>query len=562
MLSIYQEFKKIAHKHPRRPAVFWKKDRHWYGYNYKKFHRLVDNLAVSLEEMGCKAGDRAAIMSENRPKWLMCDLALNKIQAVSVPIHVTSNKPLIEFILNDSGSGFLFVSKNYWPKIKGLEMINKIKIIFLDAREAGLPEDAVFMDDIIRRKKSPIRDGADYQEQQQDVSQNAATIIYTSGTTGQPKGVVLTNANFIANVRAVGKRNPISHKDIFLSFLPLSHVLERTAGSYVPILNGAAIAYAESIKTLSRNLKEIKPTVLVCVPKIFENIHEKIFAAMQNKSVLIKKLFFYSLKKKKNSISALAAEKIMYSKLRKVFGGRLRLAVSGGASINMRIVRFFRHIGVNIIEGYGLTETSPIIAVNTVNVYKFGTVGQIVPGVEVRIAPDKEIEVRGPNVARGYWNLPILNQETFRDGWFKTGDLGFLDQEGFLTIIGRKKEMIVTSNGKNISPEKVESVINLSPYIYQSLVVGHKQQCLAALLVPDRGMIQDKFGDKVPDLRPLLQEEIEKINQELMPHEAIRKFTILEDPFDVEADELTPTLKIKRSVIESRNEKIIKGLFN
>lgn len=562
MGKIYQKFNKIASENKKKTAVKWKQKNKWQQCNYGKFLRLVDNVAGGLKFLGIKTGDRVAILSENRWEWLASDLAINKINAISVPVHATSNQDTIDYILRDSESSFLFVSRDLFEKHKcflmGLDILDNI--IIFNREENNLPEDVLLFSDLFQTKnKDLVKDDSSEDE---DL---ICSIIYTSGTTGDPKGVMLTNNNFLSNVLSVKERIDILATDTFLSFLPLSHVLERTAGNYVPIFSGSTIAYAESMKKLTDNIKEVRPTIMICVPKIFEKVYEKIFAGIKEKGTLFKKLFFWSLKSEKGTLRKKIADKVIFSKLkRKVFRDKLRFAVSGGASINENILRFFNNIGVNIVEGYGLTETSPIVACNSIEKSKIGSVGFVVEGVQVKIAEDKEILVKGPNVMKGYWNKEEETREVLsEDGWFRTGDLGFLDGDDFLTIIGRKKDIIVTSNGKNVSPEKLEGIINLSPVIDQSLVVGHRKEFLVALIVVSEEVIQERYNSLEKDLvKDIIEDEIKKINTKFEKHEQIKKFKIMEKPFTVEAGELTPTLKIRRKIIEQKYSDIISKLYS
>ncbi|MFA6171612.1 MAG: AMP-dependent synthetase/ligase [Patescibacteria group bacterium] len=562
MRTIYLQFREIAGKFKRRPVVHWalsgksEKKRHWRTLNYLSFLNRVDRLSEGLRQLGVKPGDRVALMCENGPDWLASDLALNRLGAVSVPIHTTSNKPLIEYILKDSGSGFLIASntciKKNFEAIK--EAAEKLKVIVV-SREEGwreeLGKEFAYFDDLLK------------DEAQGEIArEELASIIYTSGTTGEPKGVMLTNENLLSNIEAALEKIKIFSSDVFLSILPVSHVLERMAGNYVPVLTGASIAYAPSIKELAGSLAESKPTVIIGVPKIFENSYEKIVSEIEKKNKFIKKFFYRSLKRDQPNWVKIIADKLMYSKIRKKFGGRLRFSISGGAAINERIIKFFGRIGIKIIEGYGLTETSPIIAMNTVNDIRVGTVGRPASGVEVKIAPDKEILVKGKNVMKGYWNKKELTDEVLSaEGWFRTGDLGFLDRDNFLTIIGRKKEILVTSNGKNISPEKVEAIINLSPIISQSLVIGHKKPYLACLVVADKKQLCEKYGEGC-DVKAVMEKEIDHINHQLMSHERIRKIEMIEKPFTIEEEELTPTLKVRRSIIEHKYHRLIERIYS
>ncbi|MFA6394239.1 MAG: AMP-dependent synthetase/ligase [Patescibacteria group bacterium] len=576
MRTIYLQFREAAEKYNRRPIARWKRKKRWHSLSYQKFLKKVDLLSGGFRKEGIKEGDRVAIMSENCPEWLMTDLALNKIGAVSVPIHITSNRPFIEYIVKDSMSGFFIVSEKVLKKheetIKEIARNFKVAVIRRDAPFFSRSADEADMD-VNAASAIGLREelGKEYLDFDNLLSREysdepaadgkLASLIYTSGTTGDPKGVMLTNENFLTNAFGAMEKIKVFPRDVFLSFLPLSHVLERLAGSYVPILSGAEVAYAPDIKELARSFSEVKPTIFTGVPKIFENSYEKIRAKLEKSNPLIKKFFYYSLNKKSPAFARALADKFLYAKIRKSFGGRLRFAISGGAAINERIIKFFRKIGVKIVEGYGLTETSPIVAMNTLLESRIGSVGRPLPGVEIKIAPDKEILVKGKSVMSGYWNKEEMTGTHFtEDGWFKTGDLGFLDRENFLTIIGRKKEMIVTTNGKNISPEKVEAIINLNPLVSQCLVTGHKKPYLACLIVPEYDRIKEKYGADC-DLEKCLADEMEEINNHLMSHERIKKIAVIGSSFTVEAGELTPTLKVRRSVIEHKYRREIERLY-
>ncbi|KKR21153.1 MAG: Long-chain fatty-acid-CoA ligase [Parcubacteria group bacterium GW2011_GWE2_39_37] len=562
MESIYIKFKEVAVKHQSRPIVYWRKNRHWHHIHYKDLLLLVDYLAENLSAQGIKQGDRVSILSENRPEWLISDLAINKLGAVSVPIHTTANQPLIEYILNDSASGFLFVSEACLIKYESFLVLLKERKP--DLKIALFDDSYVLKTDWQKNYPSIILYSSLIKKTSVDdpVVNELASIVYTSGTTGEPKGVMLSNKNFIHDALASTERIPVMPSDKFLSFLPLSHVLERTAGSYIPILSGASIAYAESIKNLPENLREVKPTIIISVPRIFEKMQEKIFAKIQLKGHWAKKLFFWSLRQKPGTPGKRIADILIYRKIRKLFGGHLRFAMSGGACINVKVLKFFKNVGVKIAEGYGLTETSPVSCTNSLENNKIGTVGPAINGVMVKIDSDKEILIKGENLMMGYWQKEDKTREAINeDGWLKTGDLGFLDYEGYLTVIGRKKDIIVTNNGKNIFPERIESLLNLSTAINQSLIVGHKKDSLSALIVPDLEAISQKYSGVKVDLQKLIEDEIVKVNEQLMAHEVIKKFHLLDRPFTIENEELTPTLKIRRHHIEAKYGGVIDGLY-
>ncbi len=555
--NFYQIFKKNASRYKSRPAVGWKEGRSWKSLKYKEVLKRVDYLAENLLELGVKRKEKVAILSENCPEWLMTDLALNKLRAISVPLHYTSNLDLIEYILKKSESKYMVVSNSLFQKNKDIlnfDFLNKV--IVIGANKKDLQNNKVV------NFKDLLRPNQNNKVNEDEAEKNdLLSIIFTSGTTGKPKGVMLTNYNFISNTRSACEAIFVYPEDRFLSFLPLSHILERTAGHFVPLFSGASVYYAESIKKLPQNLKEVNPSILISVPRIFNKTHEKIFAKIKKSNFLIRKLFFCSLNKQGNFFLKFLANAIVYKKIKKVFGKNLRFAISGGASINKNILLFFKKIGITITEGYGLTETSPLISVNRLDNIKEGTVGELVSGVEIKIASDKEVLVKGNNVTQGYWKNEELNYDHFdEEGWFKTGDLGFLDKEGFLTIIGRKKEIIVTTNGKNISPEKIENLINLSPYIEQSLVVGHKRRYLHALIVPDFESAPQFKQDK--EMKEFIKKEINKINKKLEKHENIENIEILKKPFTIEENELTPTMKLKRKVVEAKYKDLIDKTYS
>jgi long-chain acyl-CoA synthetase len=367
----------------------------------------------------------------------------------------------------------------------------------------------------------------------------------------------------------------VEKTDVFLSFLPLSHVLERLAGYYMPISSGATIAYAESTKQLPQNLKEVKPTIMISVPRVFEKFHDAVWDKVNASSHFKKEIFKWALRQKKDTFLYKIADYLAFKKIKQQMGGRLRLTISGGASLSENIGKFFSKIGIPILEGYGLTETSPVIAANREDDFKFGTVGKIIPGVKVKITENKEILVKGPNVTRGYFENKKATKQSFdEDGWFLTGDLGFLDKQGFLTIIGRAKEMIVTSGGKNVWPEPIENLLNNDRFISQSIVIGNGRKFISTLIIPDwqeveiylkeKGIALEEHDKliKNPHLLEIFQERIDKkINPNLSEVEKIKKFRLLPQEFSEAQDELTPTLKLRRRMIEKHYAKTIESIY-
>jgi len=402
-----------------------------------------------------------------------------------------------------------------------------------------------------------------------------ASIVYTSGTTALPKGVMLTHRNFLFDAEAAVTIIPVDENDTLLSFLPLSHVFERTVGYYAPLVcRGCCIAYAESIKTLKTNLKEVRPTILISTPRVFEKIYSGIWDKVKGGSEFKYRIFVWAIKQELGSFLYHVADFLVFHKIRAGFGGQLRLTVSGGATLNHKLGKFFARLGIMIIEGYGLTETAPVVTVNRQDNIKFGTVGQRLPGVDVKIAKDKEILVKGQNVMAGYYkNEKMTNEAIDEDGWFHTGDLGFLSSEEFLVIIGRKKEMISMSSGKIAWPEQLELILNNDHFISQSMVYGNDKSYLVALIVPDWQEVSrnlDQLGIisqepdqliKEPKLAEVFQQRLDKINKEFAEWEKIRKFVLISREFLAQKDEVTPTLKLRRKIVEEHYHKEIEKMY-
>ena len=555
MDTLYERFQRSAFANASRTAMQWKHGGRWRSWTYRELYSRVNDLSMMLLNAGIRKGDRVAIMSENRPAWTAADLAINSIGAISVPVHTTANRAFVDHLLNHSGCRLLLISSRLYDDNKtwicspGLEEIWAFK----DSIDESAVTRHVDTNSVTTKWHLPLRDATMH---------DLATIIYTSGTTGEPKGVMLTNKNILSNVEATRKRVPVYKSDTFLSFLPLSHVLERTCGSYVPLMTGAQIVYAEGIKELTGNLKEIRPTVIIAVPKIFETFREKIIDKMNTKSPALRKLFNGSMNKNCSILHRCLANTLIHSRIRQTLGGHLRVAVSGGASLHRGVLDFFHAIGIGIVEGYGLTETSPVVSVNSPKDNRCGTVGQPLEGIEVKIASDGEILVKGANVMPGYYLDDYATREAFdTEGYFRTGDTGTVDKEGFITIIGRKKEIIVTSNGKNIAPAAIETRLNMSPFIAQSVLTGDGRKFVSALIVPDAGNLAKASTDGHGEWEAIIGREIDAINETLMPHERIRRFCLIGRPFSIEKGELTPTLKIKRGIVEATYIDAIEHLY-
>lgn len=574
--SIPEIFFETAKKYPNKQALLYKKEGVYFPITYKELSKKITIFSRKLQDLGVGKGDKVAILSENRPEWVISDISIMATGAIVVPLHTTFNPKAVGGVLNHCQAKILIVSNsNLLNKVLlGQKYLKHLKkIIFLENLTAAQKE--TLSNKVLSWKAIFSQNQNSEPEKIFLDPDDCCSIIYTSGTTGKPKGVILTHRNFLSNVEAVNEVVPVKENDVFLSFLPLSHVLERLTGYYMPICYGATIAYAESIKQLSVNLREVKPTIMISVPRIFEKFHDAIWDKINSSSSFKKKVFKWALRQKSNSLRYKVADFFVFKKIRQQLGGKLRLTISGGASLNENIGRFFLKMGILILEGYGLTETSPVISANQEHSFKFGTVGKIVPGVKVKITDDKEILVKGPNVFQGYLKNKVETKSSFdKEGWFYTGDLGFIDKQGFLTVIGRLKEMIATSGGKNVWPERVENLLNNDRFISQSIIIGDKRKFVSALIVPDWKEIEIYLKEnnlplqehdkliKSPELFAIFQERINtKINPNLNEFEKIKSFKLLPQEFSQEQDELTPTLKLRRHIIENHYKRSIEAMY-
>jgi long-chain acyl-CoA synthetase len=599
-LVIPSFFKDTVSKFPNRKALGSKnlKNDSYEYISYKELEDKVNNLASAFLEASIKKDDKVALMSENRPEWVISDLALMSISALNVPVYPTLTYTQLEYILNNCGAKSIIVSNNihYQKVVKILDTVPTLEFVIsldkVDIVEHNRVKTFLFQDFSDSGKNNLEKNLPNIQKNISEIEEdNVCSIIYTSGTTGDPKGVMLTHKNFMSNAVECSK---ILLKDdteeVELSFLPLSHVLERVVYYALLVVSGKTIAYAENIESITRNITEVKPSILVSVPRIYEKVYNKILDGVAQSTPIKQKLFYWALKVGKEYNTAIRmgsglsfilemeyklAQKLVFNKIKEKLGGNIKILISGGAALMKEIAEFFAYVGLPILEGYGLTESSPVICLNRPNNYKFGTVGQPIPGVEVKIADDGEILAKGPNIMKGYYNNPQATMEAIdKDGYLHTGDIGELDSENFLKITDRKKEIIVMSNGKNVAPQPIESLLKNSKYIEQVALVGDGKKYIAALIVPnfdnlflkakELGLNISTINQLVnnKDINNFIRKEIDTVTKDkIAKFEQIKKFVLLEEEFKLEKEEITPTLKLKRKNIAKNYKKQIDSLF-
>jgi long-chain acyl-CoA synthetase len=561
------------------------------------FERIRD-LSLGFRALGIERGDRVAIIAESRPEWLLCDLAVLTAGAVTVPIYPTLSSSQAKYILHDSGARLAVVS----TKLQ-LEKIQEVRhllpsfeaVVLMDASAAAVPPGSpsvLALDEVERRGHARMTGewgaGRGFRDDARAIArEDLATIIYTSGTTGEPKGVMLTHGNLVSNMRAAADALHISQDDVALSFLPLSHAFERMV-AYVYLFCGVTVVFAESFDTVARDMGRVRPTVLTGVPRVYEKLHARITEAAAAsggaKAMMFRWALTAGLARAKavlrgrtagplTSMAGALGDRVVFSAIRAKLGGRLRFVASGSAPLAANVMEFFHAIGIPIIEGYGLTETAPILTFNPLNALRVGTVGRPITGVELRIADDGEILARGPNIMTGYFNKPEATAAALEDGWFHTGDIGQIDADGYLTITDRKKDLLVTSGGKKIAPQPIEGVLKRSPLIAEAVLLGDRRKYAAVLIVPEFKALERRLKDlgRPPgtreeliardDVVALYQEIIDAMNRELSQYERIKRIALLPREFTVESGELTPTLKVKRKVVEEKWKEQIESLY-
>jgi len=564
------------------------------AFTWKDIVQKVNSIANALIKAGLEKGQRVALMGNNGPKLLSCDLAVQAAGGSVTYIYSTSKAEEIRHILVDSQSAFFFFNKNLGlPHIKeALKDLKKkpLSVSIHDGSE-GLGMEGVLDLSSFSEKSPDEPDLAEIDRRTANLTRDdLSSITYTSGTTGLSKGVMLTHGNLLSNLSGGIDGVKLNAEDTILSYLPMSHSFERTVGQYAIIASGAVIHYARSVATVSKDFMTARPTVAIVVPRFLEKMRQRVTSSIDAKKTLAKAVAKWALKirirkvrKEQNgeSISivhkamAILADRLVMKKVRRRLGGRLRFLVSGSAAMALETWEFFEAVGITIIQGYGLTETSPIISANTLHSNKPKSVGKPINNMSVRIADDGEIEVSGPSVMKGYWNNNKATDETMtEDGWLKTGDVGVLDEDGHLYITDRKKDIIVTSSGKNIAPQKIEKTLCSNPLVDFACVMGDGKRFIGAILSPNMETlntvatnlgIPEENPPKIsenPKITTLYQDMINQVNSSLAPYEKIVRFRIADSPFSMERGELTPTMKVRRKQVEKNHKDLIHWIFN
>jgi long-chain acyl-CoA synthetase len=592
-VTLAEMFEHAALRHHKPDALNHKRDGTWHSISSVDMVARARQIALGLYSLGVRRGDRVGLLSQNCPEWTLTDAGCQFAGAIDVPIYSTQTPAQVSYILNDSGARVLFIQNSEaFERVKdAIDDCSALeRIIFFDPDGTqGVKNGLAFSELEERGRKLDAEQPGLADELKSAVKpEDLATIIYTSGTTGEPKGVMLTHSNLVSNLIDSSGHLSFTVEDTALSVLPLSHVLERLA-MYMYIHHGMSVYYAESLEKLGDNFREVRPTVFVGVPRLFEKIYSRIKdrAAAEGKmkasvlawAVAVGKDYARHALNHQRVPPLLAfkyklATRLVFSKWKAGLGGRARLFISGGAALSEEIGYIFAGAGLPIVQGFGLTETSPVISAGRLEDNRIGTVGRPIRNVEVRIASDGEIETRGPNVMRGYYNKPEETSKAFTsDGWFRTGDIGTLDADGFLRITDRKKELFKTSGGKYIAPQPIEQRIKASRFVNQVVLIGNERKFPAALIVPDWEQVRSYAELKgIPERTPaelvnhprildLFQRQVDALTPGLAQYERVKRIALLEHELTIDGGELTPTLKVKRRVVDDKYRDVIDRLY-
>ncbi len=574
-------------------ALRYKEDGTWKGITHQELAKRVKHVALGLKELGLRHGDHIAILSGNRPEWAVADYGCLTARLADVPVYPTLPASQVQYILDDSESRGVFV-ENYqqYEKVAAVrDTLPKLEfVIAFEASEGMEGPGVISFRELMQRGAAAEDKYPNYREDALATQPtDLATLIYTSGTTGPPKGVMLTHRNFCTNVIDALKVLHIGPEDTCLSAAPLSHSFERMAGHYTMLHAGTTIAYAESVEKIPDGLQEVNPTIMIFVPRLYEKVYARVLENAMSGGALKRRIFFWARARaeawadltlakqpvpKGLAMQKAIADKLVFAKLRARTGGRIRFFVSGAAPLNAEIAKFFFAAGIPIVEGYGLTETAPVIAANPLESIRIGTVGPPIPNVEVKIAEDGEILAKGPNVMQGYYRKPEATAEAIdAHGWFHTGDIGEIDEKGYLKITDRKKDLIVTAGGKKVAPQPIEGMLKTNKFVLNAVMVGNKRKYPSLLIVPDFDALKPwakerniSFTDNAsllaqPDVVAKVEREVMGSLRDLASFEMPKKITLLEDDFTIDAGELTPTMKVKRSVVEEKYADRIEAMY-
>lgn len=595
--NLVEMLSNTVEKYPDKAALMWKSEGSYRSLSYQDMWEKIENAAAGLARLGVKENSKVAILSDSNPMWAITDFAISSLGAVSVPIYPTLPPNQVAYVLKNADVEVAVVeNEEQLQKIHDGDAAPRHNIVmYPDASFTEGDKDLSFSTIDQDGAAHPL-DG--WEEGWRAIgSDDLVTIIHTSGTTGPPKGVMLTHKNFLSNMEAVQFWVvELMPEDITLSYLPVSHVFERMAGHFTPLSVGATIAYAESIDTIQNNLQEVRPTIMTSVPRLFEKVYAKVKEQIEDGSAIKRNIFNWAVDVGKQRyehylntpINELLlhdsmpkdlqrkwkwADRLVYQKIKQQLGGRMRGMVSGGGTLNPEIARFFWSLDLPILEGYGLTETSPVVTTNPMVRAKAGTVGKPLPNLDVRLADDGEILVKGPSVMKGYYNNEEATRKDIVDGWFHTGDVGTLDDEGYLRIIDRKKRILVLSTGKNVAPQLVENAINESQFIEYSAVIGDKRKYLITLVKPDfenlmpwaqkQGIETESLEEvcRRSDVRDMLQGEVERLTASFADYEKPKKVIVIGEEWTVESGELTPKLSVVMKKIEEKYSTVIEEAY-
>ena len=570
-------------------AMYFKEGSEWQEISYRELGKRIENLACGLLELGVEPGDRVGIMAQNSPEWAIADFAIQSVGGITVPIYATNTAGQAQYITNDAGLKVIFAgSAEEREKIETFVETSTIqRVVMLDGSPFEPSATMLSFSDLLAKGRDARR-GEELESILTGINEeDVATIIYTSGTTGEPKGVMLTHGNFYHQFHAMEGWFSVTPEDRSLSFLPLSHVYERTWSYYV-FHQGAQNWYVRDPKQVIAYLSEVRPTAMVSAPRLYEKIYSAVHDKLSQASATRQKLFHWAVatgseyaKAKhagepigaKLKVKHAVADKLVLHKIRDIVGGPKNFFSAGGAAMAAEIEDLFFAAGILVCRGYGLTETSPMLTANCPGAFRFGTVGRPVAGCEIKLADDGEILAKGPNVMKGYYNKPEATDRALRDGWLYTGDIGELSEDGYLSITDRKKDLIITSGGKNVAPQRIETAVGKDHYIEQIAVVGERQPFISALIVPFFTALEElaerkkwEFKSRVeliqlPEVLQFFRERIDAQSGELANYERIKEFRLLPDDFTLAGGEITPTLKVKRNSIAMKYQDLVEEIY-